>query len=69
MARILNKEQLLGYGDIEVKELLLDLLLKGLEDVDPYKAIKKVISRGNKSIKVGGKTLHVHGKIYVLGLG
>ncbi|RLG79437.1 MAG: glycerate kinase, partial [Thermoprotei archaeon] len=40
-----------------------------LEDVDPYKAIKKVISRGNKSIKVGGKTLHVHGKIYVLGLG
>lgn len=69
LARILNKEQLLGYGDIEVKELLLDLLLKGLEDVDPYKAIKKVISRGNKSIKVGGKTLHVHGKIYVLGLG
>ncbi len=69
LARILNKEQLLGYGDIEVKELLLDLLLKSLEDVDPYKAIKKVISRGNKSIKVGGKTLHVHGKIYVLGLG
>ncbi len=69
LARILNKEQLLSYGDIEVKELLLDLLLKGLEAVDPYKAVKKVISRDNNSIKVGGKTLHVHGKIYVLGLG
>jgi len=69
LARILNKEQLLSYGDIEVKELLLDLLLKGLEAVDPYKAVKRVISRDNKSIKFVDKTLHVHGKIYVLGLG
>ncbi|RLG82579.1 MAG: glycerate kinase [Thermoprotei archaeon] len=66
---MLNKEQLLSYGDIEVKELLLDLLLKGLEAVDPYKAVKRVISRDNKSIKFVDKTLHVHGKIYVLGLG
>mgnify|MGYP003878370435 FL=1 len=69
LARILNKEQLLSYGDIEVKELLLDLILKGLEAVDPYKAVKKVINRDNKSIKIGNKTLHVHSKIYVLGLG
>jgi len=69
LARILNKEQLLSYGDIEVKELLLDLILKGLEAVDPYKAVKKVIDRDNGLIKIRNKTLHVHGKIYVLGLG
>ena len=69
MARILNKEQLLGYGDIEVKELLLDLLLEGLGAVDPYKAVKKVINRKNNMIRINDKVVHIHGKVYVLGFG
>lgn len=66
---VLNREELLSYGDTGVKELLLDLLIKGIEAVDPYNAVKNAIRRHNRTIIVGDRAFHINGKLYVLGLG
>ncbi len=67
--RVINRDELLSYGDVGAKELLLDLVVSGLEAVNPYNAVRDALAVRDNVVSIYGREVRVSGKVYVLGLG
>jgi glycerate 2-kinase len=69
LLRVINKDEILGYGDVNAKSIILDLLEEGMNSIDPYIIVKDVLGRSDRVVRVFEDRFRVDGRIYVLGLG
>lgn len=66
---MVNRDELLSYGDIKSKEIALTLMEEVIESTDPYEAVKRVLKLEKGKLIVKGEEFPVKGKIYVLAFG
>lgn len=71
MPFVKNRDALLDHGIQYGRQIVLDVIEKGLHAVDPYKATHKLIQLHNNHLIIGNRTydLKKRGNIYVLGAG
>lgn len=66
---MLNREDILSFGDVKAKEIALRLLERAIDDSDPYNTVKKSLELKEDKIIVGGKEFNIEGNIYALAFG
>jgi len=66
---VVNREELLSYGDIKSKEIALTLMEEAIRSADPYEAVKRVLRLERNKLTIKGKEFPINGKIYVLAFG
>ncbi len=71
MARIVNRDEILSFGDIDSKRVLLDIVEHVLDNIDPVRAVYSSVSvdRESRVFRVDGKIFRIRGRIYVVGIG
>ncbi|USH00033.1 glycerate kinase [Thermococcus argininiproducens] len=66
---MVNREELLSYGDVKAKAIALTLMKDAIRSADPYEAVRRVLKFENERIIVKGEVFQIKGKIYVLAFG
>ncbi|HHI01555.1 MAG TPA: DUF4147 domain-containing protein, partial [Thermococcus litoralis] len=66
---MINRDELLSYGDIKAKEIALNLMEEAIKSADPYKAVKRALKVEDNRLIIKGKEFPIKGKVYVLAFG
>lgn len=71
MRFVKNRDDLIDHGIHRGRQIVLNVIEKGLHAVDPYKATLKLIQLNNNDLIVGNRTVDLkqRGNIYVVGAG
>jgi glycerate 2-kinase len=71
MRFVKNRDDLIDHGIHRGRQIVLNVIEKGLHAVDPYKATLKLIHLNNNDLIVGNRTVDLkqRGNIYVVGAG
>ena len=69
MAGVLNKEELLSFGDARARSMALRTLEKALLSADPREAVRRALKFEGGEILILGEAFPVRGEIYVLAFG
>ncbi|MBO8174909.1 MAG: glycerate kinase [Thermococcus sp.] len=64
-----NRDELLSYGDVTAKEIVLTLMEEAIKSSDPYEAVKRALKMKDDKLIVRGKEFPIKGRIYVLAFG
>ncbi len=63
-----NRDEILGYGDVEAKKIALEIVEHAIERADPYELVKESLKVENGRIVVEGRPFEAS-KIYVVAIG
>ncbi len=66
---IKNKEELLSSGDVEAKEIAVEIVEQAIRRASPYEIVKGRVRFDDRCLLVEGKRFELRGKVYVVGVG
>ena len=66
---MINRDELLSYGDVKAKEIAITLMEEAIKSADPYKAVKRALKVEDNRLIIKGKEFPIKGKAYVLAFG
>ncbi len=66
---IKNRDEILSFGDVEAKDIALQIVEHVIAKADPYRIVKETVEVEGSKIVVEGKSFEIRGDIYVVAIG
>ena len=66
---IKNRDEILSFGDVEAKDVALQIVEHAIARADPYRIVKESVKVEGSKIIVEGRSFEIKGDIYVVAIG
>ncbi len=66
---IKNRDEILSFGDVEAKDIALQIVEHAIARADPYRIVKETVKVEGSKIVVEGRSFKIKGDIYVVAIG